>query len=413
MSHRGLWRISGAAFVVALAVGVAAVLEGAGQSSDGITVHEWGTFTSVAGQDGRPVQWAPLQGPQDLPCFVQQVNPWQTKNALNWVTFTPVPGGQAQASVSWLSTLRSTVRMETPVIYFYSSHDATVNVRVAFPQGIVTEWYPQAEAPSVPPQVDFSTIDHSVAWNGVKVLPHAKPVFPSDESVSHYYAARETDAAPIEVNGQREKFLFYRGLAGFPVPLSVTLADDGRVTLTKTGSNAVGAALLFENRGGHLGYSLIDAFDADATIARPALTGTVMSLGRDLERLLVAQGLYPREAAAMVATWRDSWFEEGTRVIYLWPQAVVDNRLPLRIQPAPASLARVFVGRIEVVTPDDEASVVAAIRRNDIKALAARGRWLEPIARRILASSTPAVTSAEVQTALRAVAAAAVHDTCH
>ena len=26
-----------------------------------------------------------------------------------------------------------------------------------------------------------------------------------------------SDAAPIEVNGQREKFLFYRGLAGFPV----------------------------------------------------------------------------------------------------------------------------------------------------------------------------------------------------
>ena len=30
-------------------------------------VHEWGTFTSIAGADGRPVGWSPLSGPDDLP----------------------------------------------------------------------------------------------------------------------------------------------------------------------------------------------------------------------------------------------------------------------------------------------------------------------------------------------------------
>ena len=34
--------------------------------------------------------------------------------------------------------------METPVIYFYSKEPQTVDVRVDFPQGIITEWYPQA-----------------------------------------------------------------------------------------------------------------------------------------------------------------------------------------------------------------------------------------------------------------------------
>ena len=27
-----------------------------------LTVHEWGTFTSVAGPDGQPVEWLPLTG---------------------------------------------------------------------------------------------------------------------------------------------------------------------------------------------------------------------------------------------------------------------------------------------------------------------------------------------------------------
>jgi hypothetical protein len=41
--------------------------------------------------------------------------------------------------------LRGTVRMETPVMYFYSSHELEARVKVAFPHGLITEWYPQAE----------------------------------------------------------------------------------------------------------------------------------------------------------------------------------------------------------------------------------------------------------------------------
>ncbi len=32
---------------------------------DGLTVHEWGTFTSIAGEDGMAVEWKPLAGPDD------------------------------------------------------------------------------------------------------------------------------------------------------------------------------------------------------------------------------------------------------------------------------------------------------------------------------------------------------------
>src|SRR5271170_3598276 len=32
-----------------------------------LTAHEWGTFASIAGKDGRAVQWLPLTGSTDLP----------------------------------------------------------------------------------------------------------------------------------------------------------------------------------------------------------------------------------------------------------------------------------------------------------------------------------------------------------
>ena len=37
------------------------------------TVHEWGTFTSIAGEDGMAVEWRPQAGPDDLPCFVDRL----------------------------------------------------------------------------------------------------------------------------------------------------------------------------------------------------------------------------------------------------------------------------------------------------------------------------------------------------
>ena len=87
----------------------------------GLVVHEWGTFTSVAGQDGFAEEWVPPQGPRDLPCFVGRL----PSNIKGWMP--------------------ATVRMETPVIYFYSPEDKTVDVRVRFRQGLITEWYPRAE----------------------------------------------------------------------------------------------------------------------------------------------------------------------------------------------------------------------------------------------------------------------------
>src|ERR1051325_6287445 len=90
-------------------------------NSSDLTVHEWGTFTSVAGEDGRAVEWRALAGATDLPCFV----------------------GRA-GSQGWINKLSFTakVRMETPVLYFYAPREMTASAKVRFPQGVMTEWYP-------------------------------------------------------------------------------------------------------------------------------------------------------------------------------------------------------------------------------------------------------------------------------
>ena len=62
----------------------------------------------------------------------------------------------------------------------------------------------------------------------------------------------------------------------------------------------------------------------------------------------------------MVETWRDSWFEEGTRLIYIVPSRVIHAVLPLQIEPGPSAVARVFVGRIELITPALKRTVTEA-----------------------------------------------------
>ena len=41
----------------------------------GLTVHEWGTFTSVAGENGDAIEWDVLGGKYDLPRFVNSEHP--------------------------------------------------------------------------------------------------------------------------------------------------------------------------------------------------------------------------------------------------------------------------------------------------------------------------------------------------
>jgi hypothetical protein len=333
--------------------------------SDHLVVHEWGTFTSVSTADGRPQLWNPLGGPSELPSFVYRSSEYSQ-------CFKGPKGDLAL------------VRMETPVLYFYSDRKLSASVKVDFPRGCLSEWYPMAHATR-----------QSLDWRGFIVQPGAKEQFPIDRSRSHYYPARETDAAPLSIGDEQkveqEKFLFYRGIGNFELPLSAKLKDD-QVIVRNTGLEEIAEVILFENREGKSGWRINGALKGESAIARPVLDQPVESLHRELEKTLVAEGLYEKEAAAMVKTWRDSWFEEGLRVFYIVPRRATDAILPITINPAPSQLTRVLIGRAEIITPEMEKNILAAVklfnetspesRAAAIKSVQRYGRFADPVLRR-------------------------------
>ena len=232
-------------------------------------------------------------------------------------------------------------------------------------------------------------------------MPGAAVNLPVEYSPSHYYPARETDAAPVQVcstNGkppQQEKFLFYRGVGTFDLPLAVKLEGEN-ILLKNVGKDEIAHTIIFENRGGKIGYQLIDSFTGTMTYKRPALDKNRNSLLEELKHMLVASGLYEKEAEAMIKTWRDSWFEEGVRVFYILPRQTTDAVLPITIEPRPAELVRVLVGRAEVITPEMEKSVQRQVsllndsspevRKTAMQSIRKYGRFSEPILKRILES---------------------------
>ena len=150
--------------------------------------------------------------------------------------------------------------------------------------------------------------------------------------------------------------------------------------------------MLFENRDGRMGYRTAGAVDEALTLDAPTLDGSFPQLRQDLETALIGKGLFPKEAQAMVETWRDSWFEEGSRLIYIVPSPAVDAILPLHVEPAPSQIVRVFVGRIELVTPETRRSVESAIAKSDWSAVDRYSRFLDPILKHIY-SGTPSKVS--------------------
>jgi len=353
-----------------------------------LSVHEWGTFTSIAGAKGEAVVWSPQAEHDDLPGFVEHLRNNQFK------------GG-----------LQGTVRMETPVLYFHATHPTTVSVQVSFAKGLLTEWFPHAVSPLTARQLSDPVLDlkssyGSLNWNAISVDPRETQNFPKERASSRYYAARETSASSLTVNSptgpQHEKFLFYRGVSSFTVPVSA-LPLNGSVYVSNLAQAPIPQAILFERRGARIGYRVLGAIRNSSIVDPPELNGNITSLSTDLEKILTGQGLDADEAHAMLETWNDSWFEEGTRLLYVVPGSFVDSVLPLKISPAPAKVTRVFVGRMEIVTPATERAVETAFATGDRATLAKYGRFLAPILQTMIARSQDANRRAQLTRNLNSV----------
>lgn len=353
---------------------------GAPELPKSLTVHEWGTFTTVASETGESESWNPLGGQSDLPCFVMHLH------GVAYKSISPDRYGPMTRPV--------TVRMETPVLYFYSPQKTKLSVGVDFPHGLITEWYPRASRVSPEATTEMPKVENGhIAWDPLEITPGDKPWLAKGSGPSPYYAARETDSDPVRIGTDQEKLLFYRGIGNFAVPLSARVGADGSVVLRNTEAESLSLAVLFENRGGRIGYRTIHGLRGQSRVAEPELTGSLAGLQQELANDLTAQGLFRKEADAMVATWSDSWFEEGMRVFYLVPRQTVDRELPLSITPAPKAIERVFVGRVELLSPYLRDRLSTALVAGDTVALDRFGRFLDPFLEQVKVNAAPAVAN--------------------
>lgn len=100
---------------ILLATGVSL---GAGEP---LVVHEWGTFTAVHASDGRLLSGLEREE-HALPNFVRS------------------HAGFAPADKGWARPVKNvTIKMETPVLYFYTDTETPVNVAVGFNGGSITD----------------------------------------------------------------------------------------------------------------------------------------------------------------------------------------------------------------------------------------------------------------------------------
>ena len=411
-------------------------------SDDGqFIVHEWGTFTSYSGSDGVRLDYRPLVD-NDLPSFVY-----------DWLRWTGM-------DIFVKKTLRARQRMETPITYFYTDRIREVEVQVAFPQGVLTEFYPpvrrlepqhivsRGNPRSLPPEelrnglLDWGRItlipetalrpdleDHTladaVARRAFASLPPGGDPEPELYTGDHYFFARNTAAALVHVHLEPrpvaagaavaawnaphgdffEKFLFYRGVGNFELPLIVTSRSDGQFEISNQGGDPLSGLLLLEVRDGEVRFARLDDLPAKSTrhaAAPPGFSPEAEGqsvhglLWQAMHAILCEQGLYQDEANAMLQTWQHSWFlEEGTRLLYVVPRPLTDQLLPLTINPAPQQTERVLVGRLEILPADEERRLIEIVRssgRNRVAApvgkdipaeLLRLGRFAEPALVRI------------------------------
>jgi hypothetical protein len=179
-----------------------------------------------------------------------------------------------------------------------------------------------------------------------------------------------------------------------------------RVSATATEPAGLRHLFIVRVENGLGAYEYVPALEGGKSLehAFPTMDGALPidrfadRIADDVAGRLVESGLYEKEARAMVSTWRSSYFKtDGVRMLFVLPQSWTDRNIPMRIDPAPAELVRVMVGRVELLTAERErraesairdlASPDSGVREHAFTTLRSEGRYVEPIVRRTLRTS--------------------------
>jgi hypothetical protein len=347
---------------------------GASAADPELIVHEWGTFTSLQDESGRAVGGINSDD-EPLPEFVHDIAPHLLMPA--------DPEKPPPQSKSIPRCHRDvTMRLETPVIYFHpkDGFDRRFNVSVSFLRGWLTQFFPEAVAHAIGiKEGEVGSLNSfgfgRLQWNDISL--GASTEGPATAS-RVWNAPRQVDAATIEVKGEHEKYLFYRGVGHLDAPLLVRRSGPELILTKATKDNAQQSTrdirelwLLDVKENGSAAFRVVYPYEqGPALVARtPAefapeeySDNTIHVLAELMRSALRQQGLFEDEANALLNTWQLSYFQSpGLRVFFLVPENWTNETMPLTIRsrlgekPVEAEITRVMVGRIELVTPQQRA----------------------------------------------------------
>ena len=347
------------------------------ESQTPYTVHEWGTFTTVHASNGQLLPGLE-QEEEHLPNFVYNHDGMSK----------PVPPQRNAKTMRMMKGFMRplanvTVKMETPVLYFYSEEAMQARVSVGFDGGSISQWFPQRSGGETPPPVTnpktLGRIDFAQPYEGeieweVDVLP------PGDKTpytavpqwgFEMWPAARVSSANRVRVGEEVENFLFYRGVGNFDIPLQIVARSDDELVLQNTGPDAIPFMFVYDYRNQGLAKVWWSGAleGGEERVVTEVTGGTNPRMVQSkLVQALVQSGLNGQEAVAMVKTWQKSYFDTpGLRVFWVVPRAFTDQILPIQISPKPGALERVILDRSEVLTPGFEQLLEEQMEANKLE----------------------------------------------
>ena len=320
-----------------------------------------------------------------------------------------------------------TMRLETPVVYFHppvgQAGTQTASVTVKFHGGWLSEFFPDADAYASGlkdrtnqfPHL-LSSTESRLEWKDLKIGGD----WPLTNTTAHVWTSpRAVNAAAVQTTGgEREKFLFYRGIAHINAPLKISRDPNSGELLFRSQLENLPADqpltlhalwLVDIRQGGKIAFRTLPPValnqDSKRYVAHtPAAfapgdfsSGNLEKLKVSLLTALVAEGLYPDEAQALLNTWEVSYFKStGLRVFFLVPRVWTDFYLPLDIS-VPADLNRVMVGRIELVTPAQRDGLQEIARASTNEISHAAGQLVASFYGRLFAAITNQPHAAQMQ----------------
>eukprot|EP00752_Nemacystus_decipiens_P014411 g12820.t1 len=361
----------------------------------GLVAHEWGSMKHHVGSNTSEFDLM-SEDRSDLPSFVKV----------------------------WSGTVQlEGFIVEKPILYFYTDKPQKVNVNVGYPEGLLTQWYPDVTS-FAPQQIKRKKSEKShpmprngtLSWQQVELNPDFAPSLFAGVNENHpwWHIVRDTDATPLRtVDARRrqafERFLFYRGAGAYKpmvTPKRSEAGDAFSVTVPFSQIDLRGVFLVRVNdSGATITHAPLLRATKTLTLAGPKAVkpiGQAADLAKaQLTESLEAAGLFPKEAAGLVKIWGDDMFTTpGERLLYLMPSNEVERVLPLTIDPEPSQTVRALIAWVELATPEAEQRVMDLVeqlgsqdpaqRAKANKELRELDRFAEAILRRTLETTADA-----------------------